>query len=111
MALDAAQVERCAVARRDGAGDDVARRELVGEALAVLVQERGAGAAQGLGEKKAVVEQSGGMELHELEVRERGARPVREQETVADRAARVCRPPPERGVAAGGEDDGASRRS
>ena len=59
-----------------------------------------------------VVPQRGRVELDELEVGEGGAGGVREQETVADRAARVRRPRPERRVAAGGEDDGgAAERS
>ena len=46
------------------------------------------------------------VELDELEVGKGGARGLREQETVADGAARVRRPRPERGVAAGRRDDG-----
>ena len=63
------------------------------------------GAAQRLREEEAVVEQRGGVELHELEVGERCARAVREEQPFADRAARVCRSLPQGGVAAGGEDD------
>ncbi len=105
VALDAAEIERRAVARGDRARDHVPRRELVGEALAVLVQEGGACAAQRFGEEEAVVEQRGGMELDELEVGERRARAVREQQPFAGRAARVRRPLPQGGIAAGGEDD------
>ena len=46
------------------------------------------------------------MELDELEVGQGGARGLREQETVAHGAAGVRGPRPERGVAAGREDDG-----
>ena len=59
------------------------------------------------------VAQGGRVELDELEVGERGAGRVREQQPVAGRAARIRRPRPERRVAAGREDDrrrrGASR--
>src|SRR5205085_5249102 len=90
---------------RDRAGDDVARRELVGEALAVVVEQSRSGAAQCLREQKAVVAERGGMELDELEVGERGTGGARQQEPVADRAAQIRRPRPEGGVAAGREND------
>src|SRR5690348_11524933 len=46
------------------------------------------------------------MELHELEVGQIGAGGLREQEPVADSAARVRGARPERGVSAGCDDDG-----
>ncbi len=49
------------------------------------------------------------MELDELEVGERRAGAVGEQQAVADRAARVRRPLPERGIAAGREQRRARR--
>ena len=55
VALDLPQVELRARARRDCPRHDVARGELVDEALAAAVEQRGAGAAQRLGEKEAVV--------------------------------------------------------
>ena len=95
--------------RRDRPRDDVARRELVDEALAAVVEQRRTGAAERLGEQEAVVAvvvaQRRRVELDELEIGKRRARGLREQETFADRAARVRRPRPERGVAAGGEND------
>jgi hypothetical protein len=69
----------------DGAGDDIARRKLGArvvarhEALAVRQPQDPALAAhrfrdqEGLGVR---VEKAGGMELDELEVRDRGARPA-----------------------------------
>ena len=47
----------------------------------------------------------GRVELHELEVGERRARPARQQQADAERAGRVGRALPQRGRAAGGEDD------
>ena len=90
-------------ARGDRPRDDVARRELVGEPLAVVVDEQRALAAQRLREQEAVVDQGGRVELHELEVGERCAGAVGEGEPLAERAGRVRRPLPERGVAAGRE--------
>jgi acetoin utilization deacetylase AcuC-like enzyme len=91
-----------------GERDLVPRRELVDEALAPSVEKRRSLAANGLGYQEAVawsvVAQRGGMELHELEVGEIGARAVGEREPGADGASRVCRALPERGHAAGGED-------
>ena len=90
-------------ARGDRARDDVARRELVGEAVAVVVDEQRALAAQRLREQEAVVEQRGRVELDELEVGERGPGAIGEHEPLAERAGRVRRPLPERRVAAGRE--------
>ena len=53
-----------------------------------------------------VVPQRGRVELNELEVGQSGAGGVREQETVAHGAAGIRGARPERGVSAGGEDDG-----
>ena len=55
----------------------------------------------------------GRVELHELEVGERGAGAAREQQADAQRARRVGRALPQRGRAAGGEDDraGVDRRA
>ena len=85
-AVDRAQVEPGLAAGGDRPRDDVARRELVGEAVAALVEQQGAVAAQRLGEQEAVVEERRGVELDELEVGERRAGPVGEDEAVADRA-------------------------
>ena len=68
-----------------------------------VVHEQRALAAQRLGEQEAVVDERGRVELHELEVGERGAGAVGEREPLAERAGRVRRPLPERGVAAGRE--------
>ena len=93
--------------RLDRERDLVARRELVDEALAVGVEQRRALAADRLGDQEAVARavaaQRGGVELHELEVGQRGAGGVGEQQPGADRAARVGGALPERGHAAGGE--------
>ena len=104
LALDRAQVEAGMPALGDRARDDVARRELVGEAVAAVVEQQRALAAQRLGEQEAVVDERRRMELDELEVGERGARAVGEHEPLADRAERVRRALPERGVAAGREE-------
>ena len=51
--LDRPEVEKRRPARVDGAGDDVAWRELVGEALAVVVEQERARSAQRLAEEQA----------------------------------------------------------
>ena len=90
----------------DRARDLVAGRQLVHEPLAVGVHQQRALAAHRLRDQEAVelarrARERGGMELHELEVGERGAGLVGEQQAGADRAARVGRALPQRGRAAG----------
>ena len=113
VALDRSQVEARSGPRGDGPCDDVTRSELVDEALATVVEQRRPGAAERLREEEAVmavvVPQRRGVELDELEVCESSAGGMSEQQSVADRATRVRRPRPERGVAAGGEDRPPSR--
>src|SRR5262249_60776061 len=91
------------------ARNHVARRELVRETAAVVVDEQGTLAAQRLGKQEPVVEERGRVELDELEVRERGAGAIGEDEPLTERSARVRRALPERRIAAGGED-GRGRR-
>ncbi len=95
----------------DGARDVVAGGELVDEALAVRVVERGALAADGLRDEESLAacdaDDRGGVELGELEVSELGAGGAGEQEAGAERSRRVGGPSPERGCAAGGQDRGA----
>ena len=59
------------------------------EALAVLVEERGALAADGLGDQEPVprplMTQGGGMKLHELQIGQLGAGRLRQREPGADR--------------------------
>ena len=102
-AVDLAQVEERGAARRDVAGDDVPRRELVGEALAALVEEQRALAAECLGEEQRRVHERRRMELHELEIRDGGAGAIGRSDAVADGARRVRRPTPERRSSTGGE--------
>ena len=96
----------------DGAGDGVARRQLVDEALAVAVVQRRALAADRLGDQEALAtgeaDDRRGVELGELEVGERGAGVAGEHEAGAERAGRVGGARPQGGGAAGGED-GAAR--
>ena len=77
----------------------------------LCVVERGALAADGLGDQEALAaldaDDRGGMELRELEVGELGAGGAGEQQAGAERARRVGRARPQRGGAAGGEDRGA----
>ena len=73
-AVDAAQVQHRAAVVVDGAGDDVARGELVGEPLAVFVEQQRAGAAKRLAQKERRAHEGGGVELGELHVRDRGPR-------------------------------------
>ena len=69
-----------------------------------VVEKERAVAAERLREQEAVASsERGGMELHELEVGERRAGRVGEQEALADRAARIRRALPQGRVAAGGE--------
>ncbi len=83
----------------DRARNDIARRELVGEAISVAVDEHGALTAERLRQQEAVVEQCCGVELDELEVGERRPGVVGEHEPLAERPPGVRRPRPERGIA------------
>ena len=83
VALDRAQVETGLAAFGDGARDDVAGRELVGEPPAAAVEQERALAAQRLREQEAVVEERGRVELDELEVGERRPGPVGVHESLA----------------------------
>ena len=90
--------------------DVVAGLELVHEALAVLIVQRRALAADGFGDQEALAageaDDRGGVELRELEVRELGAGRAGEDEAGAERARRVRRARPQRGGAAGREERG-----
>ena len=92
----------------DREGHVVARRELVHEALAGRVEQRGPLAADRLGDEEAVTRAAGpqrrGVELHELEVGQPRARRFGEPEPGPDRPGRVGGALPERRHAAGGED-------
>ena len=87
----------------DRAGDDVAWRQLVGEAGAVNVEQQRAVAAQRFAEQEAVVDERCWMELHQLEVGQPRPRFVGEPQTVANRASWIRRPLPKRGIAAASE--------
>ena len=108
-ALDRPEVEPRPGVSRNRSCDHVARRELVDEAAAAVVEQRRAGAAERLREQEAVVAvlvpQRGRVELHHLEVGESGTGRVREQEPVAHGAARIRGSRPEGGVPAGREND------
>ena len=108
-AVDRAQIEHRGPARSDRTGDDVARSQLVGEAVPVVVDQKRTGAAQRLAEQEAGADERGGVKLHELEVGHRGAGAVGQRDAVADRAARIRRPLPERRRATGGEHRRAPR--
>ena len=92
----------------DRARDRVARLQLVHEALAGGVVERRALAAHRLADEEALAardpDDRRGMELHELEVGELGARRAREQQARAVGAGRVGGARPQRRGAARGED-------
>ena len=74
-----------------------------------LVEQDRAFAAKRLGEEKRGVDERRGMELHELEIAERGSGAVGGRHPVADRAGRVGRPLPERRRPARGEQRGPRR--
>src|SRR4029450_5319825 len=98
--VDRPKIEQDGSARRDLAGHDVARRELVGEAVALLVEQERTLAAQGLRQEQRRIDERRRRELHELEIGERGTRSVRRRHPLADRAGGVRRPLPEGGGAA-----------
>ena len=107
LAVDRTQVERHRPARRDLSRDDVARSELVGEAVPLLVEQERALATQRLREQERGVDERGRVELDEFEVSERGARAIGGSHPFSDRARRVRRSLPQRGGAAGREQRGA----
>ena len=91
----------------------VARRQLVHEALAILGDQLGPLAPHGLGDEEAVMpvvrmDESRGVELHELDVGEIRAGRMGERHADAGGAARIGRAPPERRRPAGGEHGAAS---
>ena len=102
--VDGSQVETSIGMRGDRAGHDIPRRQLVDEARAVELDERGAVAPQRLGQQQPGVGQDRRVELDELQVGQAGAGLPRDDEALADGADRVGRPTPQRGIAAGGED-------
>ena len=108
-AVDRTKVEQHRPTSRDLPRDDVARRKLVGEAIALIVEEHGALAAQRLGEEERRVDERRRVELDELEVGERGAGAVRGRDPLADGAGGIRRPLPERGGAARREERRARR--
>ena len=86
--------------RVDGARHDVARRQvghlvvLRHEGVAAARAQDPALAAHGLADQEGLglrVEEAGGVELHELHVGDRGARPVRHGHAVARRDVRIAR--------------------
>ncbi len=93
----------------DGAGDLVARGELVDEALAGAVEQPGALAADRLGDEEPVGAvgggHHGGVKLHHLQVGQPRAGLVGEQQPGADRAGRIGGARPQRGGAAGRQHD------
>ena len=107
--VDRAEVEQRRAARSDLTRNHVARSELVGEAVAAVVEQERAGAAQGFAEENARAAQSSRMELDELEVGDAGSRAVGHGDPVSDRARRVGRSFPERGRAARCEQRGPRR--
>ena len=102
-AIDRTQVEQRPTVLGDRASDDVARRELVGEAVTRGVDEHRPLAAQSLAQQQAVLGQHGRVELHELEIGESRARVKRHGHAITRCARRVCRSLPERRGAAGGD--------
>ena len=96
-------------ARSDHARHLVARRELVDEALARGVEQERTLAADRLGDRGSPsaprAGTRGGVELHELEVGQRGPGLAGEDQAGADRAARVRGARPQRGRAAGCEHE------
>ena len=103
-AIDAAQVEQRRPALADRAGHDVARRELVGKAVALGVDQHGPFATQRLAEQQAVLRQHGRVELHELEVGEPRPGTKGHGHAVTGGAGRIRRPLPERRRAARGDE-------
>ncbi len=102
-AVDLPQVEERGAARGDLARDDIARGELVGEALAALVEERRALAAQRLAQQERGIDESRRVELRELEVGDGRAGSVSGRYALAHCAGRVRRALPESGRASGRE--------
>ena len=89
-----------------GPGHDVARLQLVDEALAVGVAQQGAVAAERLGQQRprhGVVVQRGGVELDELDVGHRHAGPQRHGDAVAGGLERVGGDGEQLAGAAGGD--------
>jgi len=114
--VDLAHVEpdATATARReqrvDRAADLIARRELVDEALTVVVEQQAAFAADRLRHQEALAtrhpDHRRRVKLHELEVRELRPRGVGEQHPRPERARRVRRSRPQRGGPTGADHDG-----
>ena len=93
--------------REDRAGYLVARGELVDEPLAIVIEQLGPLAADRLRHEQSVAaaarDDRRRVELHELDVRERRAGRVGQQQPGADRARRVGRARPHRRGPAGAE--------
>ena len=98
-AVDRAQIEQHGSPCGDLAGDDVARGELVGEAVALVVEKKGALAAQRLGEEQRRIDERRRMELDELEIGQCRARAVRGRHALAHCARRIRGSLPQRGGA------------
>ncbi len=107
-AVDRTEVERHRPARGDLPRDDVPRRQLVREAVALLVQKQGALAAKCLRQQEGGIDERRGMELDELEIRERRARPVGGRSPFSHGARGVGRPLPQRRGTAGRQERGSS---
>ena len=86
--IDRAQVEKDGAAGSDLARDDVARRELVGESVALIVEQDRTLSAQRLREEERRVHERRRVELDELEVGERSADAVRGGHSLTHRACR-----------------------
>jgi hypothetical protein len=108
-AVDRPEVEQNGSARCDLPRDDVARSELVGEPVALLVQQQRALASERFGQQQRRVDEGRRMELHELEIRERRTGSIRRRHPLTDRPRWIRRSLPEGGGAARREQCGPRR--
>ncbi len=83
--------------------NDVARRQLVCEAVAAVIEKQRTLAAQSLRQQKAVVDESGRVELHELQICKRCPGAVGKLQPVATGTRRVRRSLPECRISARGQ--------
>ena len=102
--IDRPEIEECPAPLDDRARDLVARRQLVDESLAVLVEQPCALAPESLRQQQPGALENGRVELHELHVRDRRARRHGDGHGVADLAGRVRGSRPQGGRAAHRED-------
>ena len=98
--------------RPDCAGDLIARRKLVDEALAVRANKRCPFATDCLADQETFtagdIDHGGRVKLNEFKVGDGGPSGLRQRDPDPDRAWWVGRPLPERGGAAGGDHRSAS---